>query len=273
MKQLIDNIQEKLIINKHSKVKQTYYVPKSKDEFLEYINLQKKKAKISGTHDNPVDLSYIDFSELIQYEGDDEILSYLFYDDNDMEYLDMSYCKFNNAKDIGHMFEESQLREINITGWELYDVDTISGLFEDCQYLTKIIGIEDLDILKVKKITVMFAGCLNLEYLDLSKWDVSNITRAGNLFRKCYKLKDIGDLSKWNLQNVERLRGAFAQCFELKTIKGIDKWKLPNIQDITSLFLGDAKLDINIDSWNLSPNKVKMNEAFDGTNIQPSWAI
>lgn len=271
MKQLIDNIQEKLIINKHSKVKRQYFIPKSKIEFDSYIVEQKQKVGESGTKTNPVDLSYIDFSELAKNEKNDEILSYYFFNDNDIAYLDMSYCKFGGMATIDHIFEESTLIEVNITGWELYDIHSISGLFLDCINLENVIGLETLDISKIKRLSAIFGRCSKLKSVDLSNWDVSNSERFANLFNGCNELTDVGDLSNWDLKEALTIRGMFKECFQLKTIKGIEKWKLPNVKNMSSAFLGDKDLNINIDSWNLSDD-VNKKEAFDGTNINPSWA-
>lgn len=270
MKTLIQSIQEKLVITKDTKEKRHYFVPKNKIEFDRYVVEQKQKVGESGTKTNPVDLSYIDFSELSINEND-EFLSYYFFDDDTIAYLDMSYCKFNGMSTIDHMFDKSQIIEINITGWELNNVYNISGLFMDCTKLKNIIGLENLDISNIKKMTSLFCNCRKLKSVDLSNWDVSNIERMATIFKGCSELTNVGDLSNWNLKEALTIRGMFKECFQLKTIKGIEKWKLPKIKSIAGIFLGDADLSINIDSWNLS-HDVDQNEAFDGTNIEPSWA-
>ena len=271
MKNLIQSIQEKLVFNKHTKEKRQYFIPKNKEEFDHYVIEQKRKVGESGTNTNPVDLSYIDFSELAKNEKNDELLSYYFYGDDTIKYLDMSYCKFEGMTTIDHMFEESTLIEVNITRWELYNVHSISGLFLDCFKLKNVIGLETLDTSKIKRMSAIFGCCSNLKSVDLSNWDVSNSERFANLFKECSELTDVGDLSNWNLKEALTMRRMFKECFKLKTIKGIEKWKLPKVKNINCIFLGDKDLNINIDNWNLSDD-VNKKEAFDGTNIEPSWA-
>ena len=272
MKSLKYSINEKLKLSKELKIRNTdiKFIPKSKIEFDRYVVEQKQKVGESGTKNHPVDLSCIDFSELSINEND-EVLSYYFFDDNDIAYLDMSYCKFNGISSIDHMFEESTLVEVNITGWELNNVYNISGLFLDCFKLENVIGLENLDVSNVRKMTSLFCNCVKLKSVDLSKWDISNIEKMATTFKKCHELTDVGDLSNWDLKEVLTIRGMFKECFKLKTIKGIEKWKLPKIKSIAGIFLGDKDLNINIDSWNLS-HDVDQTEAFDGTNINPSWA-
>ena len=37
----------------------------------------------------------------------------------------------------------------------------------------------------------MFSQCNELEYLDLSNWNTSNVTNMEIMFNECYKLKKI----------------------------------------------------------------------------------
>lgn len=37
----------------------------------------------------------------------------------------------------------------------------------------------------------MFFGCINLEKVDISNWDVSNVTAINSLFEGCNKVKKI----------------------------------------------------------------------------------
>ena len=104
MKNLIQSIQEKLVFNKHTKEKRQYFVPKNKTEFVEYFNNQLQRANNVGTKDSPIDLSYIDFSMLAK-NGNDEYLQYYFFDHEDkIQYLDMSYCKFDGMSSIDKLF-------------------------------------------------------------------------------------------------------------------------------------------------------------------------
>ena len=42
----------------------------------------------------------------------------------------------------------------------------------------------------------MFAYCEELEYLDLSNFDFSNVTSVQSIFNRCYKLKEIKGINK-----------------------------------------------------------------------------
>ena len=56
----------------------------------------------------------------------------------------------------------------------------------------------------------------NEEVLDLSNWDVSNVTNLSNCFSGCEKLNSL-DLNQWNISKVTSLEDCFAYCNELSS--------------------------------------------------------
>ena len=55
----------------------------------------------------------------------------------------------------------------------------------------------------------MFAFCNELEYLDLSNFDTSNVINMNYMFLDCHKLKEIKGLNKFNTKNVIDISGMF----------------------------------------------------------------
>ena len=37
------------------------------------------------------------------------------------------------------------------------------------------------------------------KYIDISDWDVSNVTNMSSMFFDCWELKSVGDISKWDV--------------------------------------------------------------------------
>jgi len=62
----------------------------------------------------------------------------------------------------------------------------------------------------------MFAYCEELEYLDLSNFDTSNVIYMNHLFAGCDKLKEIKGLNKFNTKKVKNMAGLFSGCKELE---------------------------------------------------------
>ena len=45
--------------------------------------------------------------------------------------------------------------------------------------------------------TGMFRLCIELEYLDLSSFDTSNVTDMSGMFNRCYELKEVKGINKF----------------------------------------------------------------------------
>ena len=66
---------------------------------------------------------------------------------------------------------------------------TYHGIFENTNF--KYIDVSDWDVSNVTDMSAMFAGCWNLQELDLSNWDVSNVTIFTYMFSTCKSLKTL----------------------------------------------------------------------------------
>ena len=72
------------------------------------------------------------------------------------------------------------------------------------------------------------------EYIDISKWDVSEVTDMSYMFYKCDKLKSVGDISKWNVPNVMDMDFMFYDC---KTFnQDLSDWDVSNVKNISGMF-------------------------------------
>ncbi len=68
---------------------------------------------------------------------------------------------------------------------------TCSYWFFDCQILTEIKGIENLNTSEVTNMFSMFNGCESLESLDLSCFNTSEVENMDIMFSNCSALKTI----------------------------------------------------------------------------------
>ena len=53
--------------------------------------------------------------------------------------------------------------------------------------------------------TGMFSECYELDYLDLSNFDTSNVINMGGMFNLCKKLKEIKGINKCNINKVTNM--------------------------------------------------------------------
>ena len=139
------------------------------------------------------------------------------------------------------------------------------------------IDLTDLDISELDDLSYIFYGS-NMEVVDISGWDTSNVITMENMFSFCDKLKNIIgienfdvsklesansmfyccknlvelDLTNWNPVSLQDAYEMFSSCSNLKIIKNIENWQLPNIKNVRQMFYKCAKLDVDLSNWNLT---------------------
>ena len=112
------------------------------------------------------------------------------------------------------------------------------------------------------------------EYIDVSKWDVSNANYMINIFDKCKNLKSIGDLSNWNVSNVKNMQNMFFWCGKLKSVGDLSNWNVSNVEYMDNMFYGCEQLKSvgDLSDWDVSKVKNMYTMFYDSgiTNI-PDW--
>lgn len=129
-----------------------------------------------------------------------------------------AYCRRLTKLSVGHwimqqcktmagMFKGCEkLKEIDVSKWDVSNVEDFSSMFEGCNSLTaqiwkrydkpenQYLGISDLRAWatpKAKTTSHMFKRCINMQEIDLSKFDMRNVENAQGMFQDCYNLRNI----------------------------------------------------------------------------------
>lgn len=171
----------------------------------------------------------------------------------------------------------SSLTALDLSGWNLNNVIDMSGLFQYCSSLTSLKLPKVLDTKKIQSMTSMFSGCSALTSIDLSGWNVDNVTEMGDLFYGCSNLKGLNlsgwtpksltkiyrmflnctslesiNLSGWNLENMTEIQYMFSACTSLKTVD-LSNWKTPKLSVLGRLINGCGSLTYaNLSGWDVS---------------------
>ena len=159
--------------------------------------------------------------------------------------------------------------------------DQLQTIIQERYYNNKsFIDLTDLDISKFNDLSYIFYA-LNMEVVDISSWNTSNVTTMAYMFCHCTKLKKIIgienldvskledatsmfshceklvelDLTNWNPISLEYASCMFYRCSNLKIIKNVENWQLPNIQDAAYMFYKCTKLDVDLSNWDLTKIK------------------
>ena len=75
---------------------------------------------------------------------------------------------------------------------------------------------------------------IGFKYIDISYWDVSNVTDMSFMFFMCGNLKSVGDLSKWDVSNVTNMKGMFRYCTSFN--QNISNWNVSGVTDAGDIF-------------------------------------
>ena len=99
----------------------------------------------------------------------------------------------------------------------------------------------------------MFLDCGRLPFIDLSKFDSSNITDMNSMFHACRSLTTI-DVSHFNTSNVTDMNDMFYNCNQLESLD-VSNFDTSKVTDMTHMFHGCIKLK-NLDVSNFDTSKV-----------------
>jgi surface protein len=89
----------------------------------------------------------------------------------------------------------------------------------------------------------MFNECKELEYLDLSNFDTSNVTDMMGMFMGCHKLKEIKGLNNFNTSKVTDIEAMFMECYELEYLD-ISNFDILNVTSLQTMFSFCHKLRV-----------------------------
>ena len=99
------------------------------------------------------------------------------------------------------------------------------------------------------------------KYIDISYWDVSNVTNMSYMFFKCKELKSVGDISNWDVSSVNYMLYMFCNCCSFN--QNISNWDVSSVNYMSHMFAWCKKFNQDISSWNVS-NVTNMNFMFAG---------
>ena len=71
------------------------------------------------------------------------------------------------------------------------------------------IDLTDLDISELDDLSGVFARLNKVEVVDISGWDISNVTTMEDMFRKCSKLKNIIGIENLDVSKLKNANSMF----------------------------------------------------------------
>ena len=121
------------------------------------------------------------------------------------------------------------------------------GIFDNTFF--KYIDISGWDVSNVTNMSCMFFGCEGLKSVgDISGWDVSNVTNMASMFCDCCSLNQ--DLSDWDVSSVTNMARMFNDCESFN--QNISNWNVSSVHDMTGMFWGCKSFNQDLSGWNVS---------------------
>ncbi len=121
--------------------------------------------------------------------------------------------------------------------------------FENCQSLTTINGLSNLNTENVTTMALMFYNCNALTSLDLSNFNTENVTDMQYMFYNCRVLTSL-DLSHFNTEKVTDMRYMFYNCKALTSLD-LSNFNTANVTSMQNMFhLCEGLTSLDVSSFN-----------------------
>ena len=139
-------------------------------------------------------------------------------------------------------------------------------------------GITDLnciDVSNIEDMSYLFWAInkkIQVKDIDISEWDVSNVTDMLQMFSECSKFNS--DLSNWDVSKVTCTRWMFSGCEKFNS--DLSQWDMSNVINMEDMFIRCKSFNYDLSDWNISKAEYK-ERMFDGcdtlkkNNKIPAW--
>ncbi|KZU14572.1 hypothetical protein Nizo2264_1274 [Lactiplantibacillus plantarum] len=139
----------------------------------------------------------------------------------------------------------------------------MNSLFANLDSVTRYEGLEKIDTSAVTNMQSLFKENTSLERLDLSAWQVGNVTTMVNMFMGNFmgtELKYL-NLSGWDTHNVTNMQNMFQFNGQLRTIDGLTDWDTRSVTTMANMFARTGVRHLNLTSFD-SASLVEIDGAF-----------
>lgn len=209
----------------------------------------------------------------------------MFFECTNLKEADLSGLATDNVTSMDYMFVGcTKLESVNL--WNTHkdnfmeNVTSAKSMFSGCSSLKKLTFPKKVNPGKLESMASIFKYCSSLTSIDLSGWNLNNVTSMESLFQYCSGLASVTlpkvtskkiqnmqymfngcsaltsvDLSGWNVENVRMMTNLFKGCFNLKEIN-LSGWVPKSLEEIYGMFSNCTSLEsINLSGWNLENMK------------------
>ena len=191
-------------------------------------------------------------------------ISWLFKQSKTKAIIWMDTWDTSNIIDMGNLFNWcANLTSLNLDNWYLVNIDAMINIFQWTSWL-KTLSLKHW-VLPTTFIYMLWNYptqlAAQLDWIDVSDWDLSHTTTIEWLFANSYTKKIIW-MDTWDTSNLQSMRNMFLTAHNLTKVD-VSNWDLSNLTDVSAMFQGSNISEVVwINTWKNTSNITNMADMF-----------
>lgn len=182
----------------------------------------------------------------------------------EVETLNLSRFNTSKVKNMSGMFMGTHSPVIDLTHFDTSNVEDMSHMFRN-NHTLKRVNLAGLNVKKVRNVTNMFTSSsiseTALKEINMSGWQLDQVTDLGGLFESLVKLESI-NLSNFSAKNALSMRNTFFNSTSLKELD-LSTFTIEKVKNMEGTFRNLDSLE-RIDLSGLNTSSVKsMRQMFE----------
>ena len=188
----------------------------------------------------------------VSYDLDTDELTILGGTYEQIGFWDDRFSDYSLSDSEGNSIKLARAKQIVITGKiSLNSSNSASYLFNGFRSVSKIVGLEHLDLSQATSTVSMFRGCEDLTSLDLSSFNTANVENMSFMFDECSSLTSL-NLSSFNTASVTSMSYMFSDCSSLTSLN-LSSFDTANVTAMSCMFMACTALPaLDLSSFNIS---------------------
>ena len=172
----------------------------------------------------------------------------------EVETLNLSRFNTSKVKNMSGMFMGTHSPVIDLTHFDTSNVEDMSHMFRN-NHTLKRVNLAGLNVKKVRNVTNMFTSSsiseTALKEINMSGWQLDQVTDLGGLFESLVKLESI-NLSNFSAKNALSMRNTFFNSTSLKELD-LSTFTIEKVKNMEGTFRNLDSLErINLSGFNTS---------------------
>lgn len=182
--------------------------------------------------------------------------------------IDLTHFDTSNVEDMSHMFRNNHiLKRVNLAGLNVKKVRNVTNMFTSSsisETALKEINMSGWQLDQVTDLGGLFEGLVKLESINLSNFSAKNALSMRNTFFNSTSLKEL-DLSTFTIEKVKNMEGTFRNLDSLERIN-LSGFNTSSVTSMFQMFMNDRTanlVNLDLSSFDTS-NVTDMSYMFSG---------